>query len=152
MRVRRSFEKGEYNKYIKDTMPKSDFFPHLIKAFVFGGGICLGSEVLKTVFMNFGLSPESASAWLSVVLISIGSFLTAIGVYDILGKYAGAGSIVPITGFANSIVASAMEYKHEGLVLGVGARMFTVAGPVLVYGFFASVIAGVWYFFFGGVS
>ena len=152
MRVRRSFEKGEYSKYIKETMPKSDFLSGIIKAFFIGGGICVCGELLTEMFFYFGMASEEASAWVSVTLIGAGSFLTAIGVYDVLGKYAGSGSIVSITGFANSIVASAMEYKNEGLILGVGARLFTVAGPVLVYGFFASVAAGVWYYFFGGLG
>ena len=150
MRVRKSYEVGEYSKYVNDTMPKSNLFSGILRAFIIGGGICVGGQMLRMLFLSGGYDLKTASAWVSVILIAIGSFLTAAGVYDVLGKLAGAGSIVPITGFANSIVASAMEYKHEGYILGVGTRLFAVAGPVLVYGFVAGVAAGLFYYFTGG--
>lgn len=144
MKIKGIFEKGEYPKYVTKKMPKSNLFLGMLRAFVIGGGFCMLGEALREFAKNILLlNEEGVSAFASVVLIAIGAFLTSFGVYDVIGKFAGAGSIVPITGFANSIVAPAMEYKNEGFVLGVGAKMFTVAGPVLVYGISASFFAGI---------
>lgn len=147
MDIKDLYRPGEYQKEIKQKMPKSKLWQGLAKAYLVGGLICMFGECIRDLSARAGLDDFAVAAISSLILIGLGSFLTAIGVYDILGQFAGAGSIVPITGFANSIVASAMEYKHEGYVLGVGAKLFTVAGPVLVYGFFASVCAGIFYYF-----
>ena len=120
----------EYQEHIKETMPKSKTGIGCIRAFLVGGLICCVGQ-------------ESASMFTSVVLVFLGATLTGIGVYDDIGKWAGGGSIIPITGFANSIVSPAMEHKREGLILGVGANLFKIAGPVLVNGISASVVYGV---------
>lgn len=135
-----------YEQKVKDAMPKSRILIPCLKAFWVGGVICcigqLISDFYKVVF-DFG--EELRSSATAVTLVFLGMLLTGLGVYDKIGHYAGAGSIVPITGFANSIVAPAMEYKREGYVLGVGANMFKLAGPVLVYGIGVSVIIGLIY-------
>lgn len=133
-----------YLQLVDRLTPKSAFTQSLLRSFWVGGAICfLGQCLLMTGTGPLMLSREDAAAFTSIVLVFLASLLTGIGVYDRIGKYAGGGSIVPITGFANSIVASAMEYRREGLVMGVGARLFQIAGPVLVYGIGSSVIVGV---------
>ncbi len=151
MKIKETFKPGEFGAYVKKEMPKSEIPLNLLKAFWVGGAICTVGEAFRQLAQNvMGLDKVGVSALTSIVMIALGAFLTSLGIYDVIGKYAGAGSIVPITGFANSIVAPAMEYKREGFVLGVGAQMFTVAGPVLVYGITASLFAGIIYFFIGG--
>jgi stage V sporulation protein AC len=119
-------------------------------AFVVGGLICVIGQIIQNLFINVsGLSKPDATAATSAVMIFLGSLFTGLGVYDELGKRAGAGSIVPITGFANSIVASAMEFKREGYVFGVGAKMFTIAGPVIVYGTITAFVVGLLHLFMG---
>ncbi len=133
-----------YLQLVDRLTPKSALAQSLLRSFWVGGVICfLGQCLLMTGTGPLMLSREDAAAFTSIVLVFLASLLTGIGVYDRIGKYAGGGSIVPITGFANSIVASAMEYRREGLVMGVGARLFQIAGPVLVYGVGSSVIVGV---------
>ena len=115
-----------------------------MRAFWVGGVICIVGQAIKDAAMMWlAMSMDDAGMFATVAMIFIGGFLTGIGVYDRIGKYAGAGSIVPITGFANSIVAAAMEFRPEGLVMGVGARMFQIAGPVLVYGIGSAVLIGI---------
>lgn len=151
MKIRDTMKPGEYGAYVKKQMPKSEIPWNLFKAFWVGGAICTAGEAFRQFAQSvIGLDEAGVAAFASIVMIALGAFLTSLGIYDVIGKYAGAGSIVPITGFANSIVAPAMEYKREGPVLGVGAQMFTVAGPVLVYGITASMLAGIVYFFAGG--
>ena len=133
-----------YLELVQKLTPKSELGKCLLRSFWVGGVICfLGQCLLMTGTGPMMLSREDAAAFTSIVLVFLASLLTGIGVYDRIGKYAGGGSIVPITGIANSIVASAMEYRREGLVMGVGARLFQIAGPVLVYGIGSSVIVGV---------
>lgn len=140
--------KKDYQDYAKSKQPKQTILKNCINAFLWGGAICTLGEILGQIYINlFGLEKEVAASIQSMTLIFIGAFLTTIGVYDNIGKHAGAGSIVPITGFANSIVAPAIEFKKEGYILGVGAKMFTLAGPVVVYGTSASVIVGILYYF-----
>ena len=134
----------DYEKLVKEKAPVSTLVFDVVKAFIVGGAICLAGEALMTVFELF-TEPDTASLLTSVALVFSGALLTGIGVYDKIGKFAGAGRLVPITGFANSITASAMEYKPEGFVLGTAAKMFTIAGPVIVYGTVASVVYGVIY-------
>lgn len=151
MKVRDCYKPGEYSAYVKKQMPKSEMAKNLLKAFWVGGAICTIGEALRH-FAEAVLQLDEAgiAAFASVIMIALGAFLTSLGIYDVIGKYAGAGSIVPITGFANSIVAPALEYKREGYILGVGAQMFTIAGPVLVFGITASLLAGIVYYFIGG--
>ncbi len=127
-------------------MPKSPLLLNCIKAFVVGGFICvIGQGFNQLALEVIQLTPDEMASFTAAVMVFIGATLTGIGIYDHIGKFAGAGSIVPITGFANSVVAPAMEYKREGYVLGVGAKLFTIAGPVLVYGYSISIIIGLIY-------
>lgn len=138
-----------YQKMVSEAMPKKPMLPQLLKAFVVGGLICcIGQAVSDLGRTMLHLDEDALSAFTAIVMVFLGATLTGIGLYDKIGKFAGAGSIVPITGFANSIVSPAMEYKREGYIMGVGAKMFTIAGPVLVYGIGSSVIYGILYLIF----
>ncbi len=136
----------EYNNYVEAKAEKSSLLKNCIMAFIIGGLICILGQVITDIAIYYGLEKKVASTVCSITLIFIGALLTALKLYQPLGKVAGAGSIVPITGFSNSIVSPAIEYKSEGLVLGIGANMFKVAGPVLVYGVCASVVYGLIYY------
>lgn len=142
------FTKKEYQEYVDKKSPDSPIARNLIWAFVVGGLICIIGQAIRNYFVAKGYSVDTVSSLSSIIMIFLGAFLTGINLYDDIGKRAGAGSIVPITGFANSIVSPAMEFRSEGFVMGVGARMFLIAGPVLVYGIAASVIIGVIYYMF----
>jgi len=135
--------KDEYRKYVDKVSPDSKTARNVLRAFMVGGFICVIGQFFLNSFKNMGLDQDTASSLTSIVMILIGVSLTALNLYDDIGRFAGAGSIVPITGFANSIASPAIEYKSEGYVLGVGARMFLVAGPVLVYGISMSIIFGI---------
>ena len=138
-----------YQQMVSEAMPKKPMLPQLLKAFVVGGLICcIGQAVSELGRTMLHLDEDALSAFTAIVMVFLGATLTGIGLYDKIGKFAGAGSIVPITGFANSIVSPAMEYKREGYIMGVGAKMFTIAGPVLVYGIGSSVIYGILYLIF----
>lgn len=138
----------EYQKYAEQKIPKPTYFKNIINAFLVGGTICLIGQIIRNILFRFELGEESVASATAIILVFIGSFLTGIGVYDTIGKIGGAGAAIPITGFANSIVAPAMEYKREGLIFGVAAKMFTIAGPVLVYGIGSSVVVGMLYLMF----
>ena len=138
-----SINKQNYGDYVKRKTPASPLVTDCIKAFLVGGAICTVGQGVHDLCAALGANDESVKTLTPVIMVFLGSLLTGIGVYDKLGKFAGGGSIIPITGFANSIVSSAMEFKKEGLVTGVGAKMFTVAGPVIVYGTVASVVYGI---------
>lgn len=140
-----SVTNNEYDKMAKKASPPSPKFTNSLKAFLFGGTICAFGQLLNYLFERAGFSEDYVKAMTPSVLIIITAVLTGIGVFDKIAKHAGAGTIVPITGFANSVVSPAMEYKSEGFVLGVGAKIFTVAGPVISYGTLASVIYGAVY-------
>lgn len=140
-----SVTNNEYDKMAKKASPPSHKFTNALKAFLFGGTICAFGQLLNYLFERAGFSEDYVKAMTPSVLIIITAVLTGIGVFDKIAKHAGAGTIVPITGFANSVVSPAMEYKSEGFVLGVGAKIFTVAGPVISYGTLASVIYGAVY-------
>lgn len=136
-------EHARYRELVKERMPKSRTLLRCLLAFLTGGLICCLGQLagdLGTVLL--GLDEETRGAFVSVVLIFIAALLTGVGVYDKIGRFAGAGSVVPITGFSNSIVAPAMEHRSEGIVMGVCAQLFSIAGPVLVYGVTSSVIVG----------
>jgi stage V sporulation protein AC len=136
-----------YSEMVKASMPKSTVFINCVKAFFVGGAICAVAQGGYMWLESVGVSKENAGLLVASALIVITVLLTALRVYDRLGKFAGAGTIVPITGFANAIAAPAIEHKKEGLVLGVGAKMFVIAAPVIVYGTLASVIVGLVYYF-----
>lgn len=137
----------EYLQLVNSLKPKPPYLKNIIMAFLVGGLICLLGQFILNFYVSIGLDIEKeAPSATSATLVFLGSFLTGLGVYDQIGKRAGAGSIVPITGFANSIVAPAMEFKSEGYVFGVAAKMFVVAGPVLVYGITTSTLIGLIYY------
>ena len=138
-------DKKRYAKLIKEKSPDSKTFSDCVRAFAFGGGICALGEVLFEVFKSWGAEEKQGRTLVSLSLVLIAAVLTMIGVFDKIAKHAGAGTLVPITGFSNAVVSAAIEFKTEGLVLGVGAKMFTIAGPVIVYGTVASVIYGIIY-------
>ena len=133
---------------VKKASPNSPILSNCIKAFVSGGLICVLGQALLMLYTKKGISETDAALWVSITLIGISAVLTAFGLYEKLGKFCGAGTIVPITGFANSMVAPAIEYKKEGPVLGVGGKLFSVAGPVLVCGISAATLVGVLYWLF----
>lgn len=137
---------NEYQKYVNKKSPNSTLFKDVFFAFVIGGIICIIGQLLSDGYKAIGLDKELSSTATSITLVLISCILTGFGIYDNIAKFAGAGTIVPITGFANSVVSPAMEFKSEGLVLGLAAKMFVIAGPVLVYGITASVFAGIYYF------
>ena len=140
----------QYRNMVNDRMPKSKTLLNCVYAFLIGGAICcIGQLVGDAGTLCLSLDEKQRAAFTSIVMIFLGALLTGVGLYDKLGSFAGAGSVVPITGFANSIVAPAMEHKREGLVLGVAANMFTIAGPVLVYGIVSGMIIGIIYWIFG---
>ena len=133
----------KYRQRVNEKAPKSHVFMQCVNAFWVGGLICCIGQALNLIGSELlWLDADDTSAFTSIVLIFLGAFLTGLGVYDKIGSFAGAGSIVPITGFANAVVSPAMEHKYEGYVLGVGAQLFSIAGPVLVYGITTSVIVG----------
>ena len=132
----------DYQALADRLAPKSKSLKNCLKAFVIGGAICAAGQGLKTGYLALGLEEETAGLLVSVSLIALSVLLTGLSVYDDLAKHAGAGTLVPITGFANSVAAPAIEYKTEGLVAGLAVKMFTIAGPVLVYGLSASALWG----------
>ena len=138
----------EYNDYVESKAPKSPLLKDCFNAFLVGGLICSLGQIIFEFCKFKGLDQVTSNTIVSITLIGLAAFLTAINIFNKIGKFAGAGSLVPITGFANSIVSPAIEYKSEGYIMGVGAKMFTVAGPVLVFGISASVILGIIYSFF----
>lgn len=135
--------KQEYAEMTKTKSPKSPIIKDCILAFLVGGAICTIGQIIQNIYISYGLDKLDASSATSITLIFLGALFTGLKIYDNLAKHAGAGTLVPITGFANSIVAPALEYKSEGLILGMSAKMFTIAGPVLVFGISASIIYGI---------
>lgn len=135
--------KKEYSEMTKKALPSSPSFKNCSLAFLSGGTICTIGQILTKIYQNSGMSLKDARNLVSVTLVFLGAFLTAIHVYDNIAKHAGAGTLVPITGFANSIVAPAIEFKSEGHIMGIGAKMFIIAGPVLVFGVTASIAYGI---------
>ena len=137
-----------YQNYVDKKSPNSPILKNCFNAFWVGGLICSIGQIIMEVCKSRGLSTEISGTVVSILLIAVSAFLTGLNLFNKIGKFAGAGSLVPITGFANSIVAPAMEYKSEGYVMGVGGKMFTVAGPVLVFGISTSIIVGIVYLIF----
>lgn len=135
--------KKDYAQLVDELSPKSNIIRDSARAFWVGGVICTIGQLITNIIKSFGYNQDEAGMLTTIILVFLGILLTGLDMYDSIGKYAGAGSIVPITGFANSMVSPAIEFKKEGYVFGVGARMFTIAGPVIVYGVIASVIIGI---------
>ena len=134
-----------YGKYAKQFTPKPKYFSNSLKAFIVGGSLCTLDLWYQNTLQEMGVPEKDAGVFVTVTLVMLAQLLTGIGVFDVIAQFAGAGVIVPITGFANSMVAPAIEYKKEGPVLGVGANMFKVAGPVLVCGIAAGTVVGIIY-------
>ena len=135
-----------YSEMSKDASPKSNSKVNVPVAFLVGGAICALGQLIMSVLMNCGLGKENAGTWASIILVGLSSLLTGLGWYEKLAKHAGAGTLVPITGFSNAISSCAIEARSEGYVLGVGTKIFTIAGPVILYGCSASVVYGVIYY------
>ncbi len=138
-------QKEKYNEYVKNMTPKNNGLLNCLKAFTVGGSICLLGEILTTIYINMGNEKELAGLYTTITLIGLSILLTGFNIYQKLGQFSGAGSIVPITGFANSVVSPAIEFQAEGQVFGVGCKVFTIAGPVILYGIFSSWVVGVIY-------
>lgn len=138
----------DYQNYVDQKSPNSPILKNCFNAFWIGGLICSIGQIIMEFCMYRGLSETLSGTVVSILLIALSAFCTGLNIFNKIGKIAGAGSLVPITGFANSIVAPAMEYKSEGYVMGVGAKMFTVAGPVLVYGISTAIVVGFVYLIF----
>ncbi len=138
-------DKTEYAKLTESKTPGSPTLKNCAKAFFIGGIICTIGQVVNNIWSSLGLEKQDVASLTCVTMIFLGALLTGLGIYDKIAKHAGAGTLVPITGFANAVASPAMEFKAEGLVMGVGAKMFIIAGPVIVYGTLASVIYGVIY-------
>lgn len=138
----------EYSNLVDSKAQKTNMAKNLFFAFIIGGLICVIGQIITNIAMHYGVSKDDASTICTISLIFLGAFLTSLNLYSKIGKFAGAGSIVPITGFSNSIVSPAIEFKSEGYILGLGVNMFKVAGPVLVYGITTSVVIGFIYWLF----
>lgn len=138
-----------YEQYTEQFTPKPNYFLNCLKAFFVGGLICLCALFLEKWFVSLGMDEKDAGTYVTILLVMTAQLLTGLGVFDTIGKFAGAGVIVPITGFANSMVAPAIEYKKEGIVLGVGAKLFSLAGPVLVCGISTAIAIGCIYWIIG---
>ena len=135
----------EYGRLVQELAPKSPIWKDCIKAFLVGGFICLLGQIAMNIYQNLGLNEVNAGTAASMSLVALSALLTGLSIYDDIAKHAGAGTLVPITGFANAIVAPAVEFRTEGMVLGTAAKMFIIAGPVIVYGVSASVAYGLIY-------
>lgn len=140
---------NDFQKISKEMAPKPQYFKNIVLAFIVGGIICTIGQFILNIMLNFGVNEETAKQWLPIIMIFIGAILTGFGVYDKIASFGGAGTVVPITGFSNAVVSPAIEFKKEGFVFGVAAKMFTIAGPVLVYGIGTSVIIGIVYYILG---
>ena len=142
----------QYDQLVKELSPRSPAWKDCLWAFFVGGGICALGQFFINWYTSFGLETQDASGAASMTLVAIAALLTGIGIFDDIAKHAGAGTLVPITGFANAIAAPAVEFQTEGFILGVGAKMFTIAGPVIVYGVSASVVYGLIYWIYKMVT
>ena len=136
----------EYRDYVNQETPKHNIWMQMVKAFIVGGIICTIGQGILNYCASIGMDQETSGAWCSLMLVLASVILTGMGLYQKLGEFAGAGALVPITGFANSVAAPAIEYKKEGQVFGVGAKIFTIAGPVILYGIFVSYVLGLGYY------
>lgn len=138
----------KYQEYVDKKSPNSPILKNCFNAFWVGGLICTFGQIILLICKTRGFDEATSGTIVSIILIGISAFLTSLNIFNKIGKFAGAGSLVPITGFANSIVAPSIEFKSEGYVMGVGSKMFTIAGPVLVFGICSSIIVGIIYLIF----
>jgi stage V sporulation protein AC len=138
--------KAKYETMANEVAPKSRIFQDCLKAFLVGGLICDIGQFVNNIIINFGFPEEQVGGIVSIIMIFLGALLTGTGIYSKIAEFGGAGTVVPITGFSNAMVAPAIEFKKEGFIFGVAAKMFTIAGPVLVYGIGTSVIVGIVYY------
>lgn len=136
----------QYGEMVKKASPNSKSFVSIPKAFVIGGAICCLGQALIDIFKSGGMDEKTAGMWTSVCLVLLSAILTGMGLYEKIAKHGGAGTLVPITGFANAVVSPALEFKSEGYVLGLGAKIFIISGPVILYGTAASVLYGIIYY------
>ena len=143
--MNKDFQKEQYNKYVKEVTPTHNLFAEMGKAFLTGGIICTVGQIILNVALANGCSKEIAGSWCSLLLVLASVLLTGFNIYSSIVKWGGAGALVPITGFANSVASPAIEYKKEGWVFGVGCKIFTIAGPVILYGILTSWILGLIY-------
>lgn len=139
------FKKQEYQEYVKQVTPTHNLWLQMVKAFVVGGIICVLGQCILNYAGSLGLDKETAGGWCSLILILLSVVLTGFNIYPSIVKWGGAGALVPITGFANSVAAPAIEFKKEGQVFGIGCKIFTIAGPVILYGIFTSWLLGLGY-------
>lgn len=138
-------QQQEYNEYVKQVTPTRNLAWAMCRAFLVGGAICIVGQVILNIAQNMGMDKDTSGSWCSLSLIFLSILLTGLNIYPTFAKWGGAGALVPITGFANSVAAPAIEFKKEGQVFGVGAKIFTIAGPVILYGIFSSWVLGVGY-------
>ena len=143
---------NEKKELIKKHSPGSTIFKNSLLAFIFGGLICVIGELLSELFLYLGLDEKNSGILVTVTLIFVAALLTALGLFDKIARYAGAGTLVPVTGFSNAVVSEAMDAKSEGFVLGVGAKIYTVAGPVILFGLLSGAVYGVIYFIYRAVE
>ncbi len=143
MMAQRTKAQQNYQRIAQKHIPKPPIFRNSCNAFLVGGLICVIAQAINNLFLSRGLSPSEAGAFTAITMVFLGALLTALGLYDKLAKIGGAGSAVPITGFANTIVSAAMDFRSEGYVLGMAAQMYKIAGPVITYGVVSAIIAGV---------
>lgn len=136
----------QYNQYVEQVTPKANCLLNCVKAFITGGAICTFGQLLTVFFLNSGMGKEDAASYTTICLVFTSIVLTGFNIYPLITAWGGAGSLVPITGFANSVVAPAIEYKKEGQVFGIGCKIFTISGPVILYGILSSWILGMIYF------
>jgi stage V sporulation protein AC len=145
----KEISKKEYKQLYEQKRPKEKILLNCLKAFLTGGIICTAGQGINDFLIKIlDISKDNASAYTSIILVFIAAALTGLGVYDEIGKFAGAGSVVPITGFANSVISPAMEFKKEGLIFGTSAKIFTIAGPVIVYGLLSAWVCGFIYYIY----
>lgn len=143
-----NISKNQYSEMVKKASPRSKSIIDIPCAFVIGGLICVIGQALTNLYSSMGFDDRTSSAWCTVTLVFLSALFTGLGLYEKLAKHGGAGTLVPVTGFANAVSSAAVEFKSEGLILGLGAKIFIIAGPVILYGTVASVIYGLIYFFF----
>ncbi|MDD6202661.1 MAG: SpoVA/SpoVAEb family sporulation membrane protein [Lachnospiraceae bacterium] len=142
----------EYQEYVKEITPTHNLWLQMLKAFLVGGIICCIGQFILNYAEGMGLDKDTAGSWCSLILVFLSVLLTGLNIYPSIVKFGGGGALVPITGFANSVSAAAIEYKKEGQVFGVGSKIFTIAGPVILYGIFTSWVLGVLYFIASAVK
>ncbi len=138
-------KKKEYEAYVKEVTPTTCLWKNMLNAFIIGGLICTLGQVLINIFIDAGISAENSASYETIILVGLSALTTGLGLYPTLAKYGGAGTLVPITGFANSVASPAIEFKKEGHIFGIGCRIFTIAGPVILFGIFTSWVLGIAY-------